>query len=167
MAERAGQQLSDADQERIDKRSGEIYDELNTDPQTTAGARSLLLALDLSQLKWAIATSSRAEQTKASVAALDLPAPPTLIDGSHVKHAKPAPDLLLLAADELETRPAECWYVGDSTWDIRASEAAGMLAVGVTYGAANESDLIDAGADTVTSLGDVESDLRGRGLLRP
>ena len=34
VAERAGRGLSDADQERIDKRSGEIYDQLNTDPGT-------------------------------------------------------------------------------------------------------------------------------------
>ena len=60
---------------------------------------------------------------------------PQLIDGSHVEHAKPAPDLLILAAQKLETRPNACWYVGDSTWDMRAAIAAGMVAVGVAYGA--------------------------------
>ena len=57
--------------------------------------------------------------------------------------------------------------MGDSTWDMRASLAARMVAVGVAYGAALESELIDAGADVVTTLGDLESDLRERGLLRP
>ncbi len=118
-------------------------------------------------MKWAIATSSRAAQTRVSVAALELPEPPLVVDGSHVEHAKPAPDLLLLAAERVEERPSTCWYVGDSTWDMRAAVAAGMVAVGVTYGAADESDLIDAGADVVTSLGELESELRDRGLLRP
>ena len=166
VAERAGRRLSDDEQERIDKRSGEIYDELNTNPVPTAGARSLLVALDRSPLKWAIATSSRAQQTKVSIAALDLPQKPLIIDGSHVEHAKPAPDLLLLAAKKVATAPSHCWYVGDSTWDMRAAVAAGMVAVGVAYGAADESELTDAGADAVTSLGDVESNLRDRGLLR-
>jgi HAD superfamily hydrolase (TIGR01509 family) len=165
VAERAGRDLSEEDQERIDKRSGEIYDELNTDPRPTAGARSLLVALERSYLKWAIATSSRAEQTKVSIAALELPQEPTIVDGSHVEHAKPAPDLLLVAAERLEAEPQNCWYVGDSVWDMRAAVAAYMVAVGVPYGAATEDDLRRAGAAEVAPLGDLESELRVRGLL--
>jgi len=157
--------VSTDDQERIDKRAGEIYDELNTNPKTTYGSRSLLLALEKSPLKWAIATSSRAEQTVLSISALALPERPMLVDGSHVEHAKPAPDLLILAAEKLKTRPNACWYIGDSTWDMRAAIAAGMVGVGVAYGAASDSELLSAGADVVTTLGDVESDLRERGLL--
>lgn len=165
MAQRAGRRLSDDDAERIDKRSGDIYDELNTNPQPTAGARSLLVALERSALQWAIATSSRAEQTKVSIKALELPEDPQVIDGSHVEHAKPAPDLLLLAARKLRTQPADCWYIGDSVWDMRAANAAGMVGVAVPYGAASESELAEAGADSVTELADVESELRARGLL--
>ena len=62
-----------------------------------------------------------------------------IVDGSHVKHAKPAPDLLLLAAEKLETPASACWYVGDSTWDMRAANAADMIAVGVPYGAVSGS----------------------------
>lgn len=158
--------MSEETQERVDKRSGEIYDEINTDPQPTPGSRSLLVALERSALKWAIATSSRAEQTTVSVAALELPEPPLVVDGSHVKHAKPAPDLLLLAAQRLNTAPQKCWYVGDSTWDMRAAVAARMVAVGVTYGAATDDELTGSGADVVTTLAELESNLRERGLLR-
>ena len=167
VAERAGRQLRDEDAERIDKRSGEIYDEINTHPKPTVGARSLLVALERSDLKWAIATSSRAEQTKVSIAALELPEEPKIVDGSHVENAKPAPDLLLLAARNLDTRPEESWYVGDSTWDMRAARGAHMVAVGVAYGAADESDLTDAGANAVSTLSNLESELRDRGLLCP
>jgi len=165
VAQRAGRTLSDDDAERIDKRSGDVYDELNTNPQPTAGARSLLIALERSSLKWAIGTSSRAAQTKVSVKTLELPEDPQIVDGSYVEHAKPAPDLLLLAARKLKTQPADCWYVGDSVWDMRAARAAGMVAVGVTYGAATKSELAEAGADSVTELAEVESELRARGLL--
>ena len=167
IAQRTSRTLRDDDADRIDKRSGDIFDEINTHPQPTAGARSLLIALERSRLKWAIATSSLAAQTKVSIKALELPEDPQVIDGSHVEHAKPAPDLLLLAAHKLETQPADCWYVGDSIWDMRAANAAGMIGVAVPYGAATKSDLVEAGADSVTELAAVESELRARGLLSP
>ena len=101
-------------------------------------------------MPWAIATSSRAEQVASSVGALGLTTPPRIIDGSAVAHAKPAPDLLLLAARQLGADPERCWYVGDSTWDMRAAVAAGMLAIGVTAGAAAGADeLYAAGAAIV------------------
>ena len=54
--------------------------------------------------------------------------------------------------------PAGCWYVGDSTWDMRAASAAGMVAIGVLAGAAvDEGALRDAGATLVVrTLGDLE-----------
>ncbi len=114
------------------------------------GARELLERLDAAGVTWAIATSSRAEQVSASVAALGLDHEPRIVDGSAVEHAKPAPDLLLLAARRLGIRPADAWYVGDSTWDMRAAVAAGMHAIGVLAGAAvAEADLRDAGAAEV------------------
>ena len=51
------------------------------------------------------------------------------MDGSHVKHAKPAPDLLLLAASRLRIEPQRCWAIGDSTWDMRAAVAGGLARV--------------------------------------
>jgi phosphoglycolate phosphatase-like HAD superfamily hydrolase len=166
VAEVAHKHLDDARAEAIDKRSGEIYDELNTNPRPIAGARTLLVALSGSPLPWAIATSSRREQVGVSVRALKLPREPRIIDGSHVEHAKPAPDLLLLAAQQLETPPRSCWYVGDATWDMLASRAASMVGIGVPYGAASRKDLLISGAVILSSHRGLQSDLRRRGLLR-
>jgi HAD superfamily hydrolase (TIGR01509 family) len=165
IAEVAGVRVDDEKAEAIDKRSGEIFNELNTAPRPTRGARPLLLALASSQLPWAIATSSRREQVKTSVDALRLPEPPMIVDGSHVNHAKPAPDLLLLAADQLGIAPGNCWYVGDATWDMLTSGAAGMVGIGVPYGAATKADLRAAGASAVTTLTSLLAELRRRGLL--
>ncbi|HSH22269.1 MAG TPA: HAD hydrolase-like protein, partial [Candidatus Caenarcaniphilales bacterium] len=118
-----GREVDEDRAEAIDRRSGQLYDELNADPRPLPGVRALLLALGRSQLPWAIGTSSRAEQVMASVEALELEKPPLIIDGSHVSHAKPAPDLLLLAAERLSTSPRRCWYVGDATWDMLAARA--------------------------------------------
>lgn len=113
----------------------------------------------------AIGTSSLPQQVQASVAALDLPERPRIVDGGHVKHAKPAPDLLLLAAQQLKVAPGRCWYVGDATWDMLASQAAGMTGIGVPYGAASKKDLLKAGAVAVTTFGSLHAELQRRGLL--
>jgi HAD superfamily hydrolase (TIGR01509 family) len=156
--------LADEVAEWIDHRSGEIYDEINVNPRPTEGAHDLLIALERGSLAWAIATSSRAAQTRVSIAALDLPEPPELVDGSHVEHAKPAPDLLLAAAEALQRDPPDCWCIGDSTWDMRAAAAAGMPAVGVTAGAAvPASALRETGARLVTgTLMELQAELHRR-----
>lgn len=149
VAAAAGIELDDRRAEDLDRRSGEIYETLNTDPRPLPGAVRLLGELDERGLSWAIATSSRRQQVGASVDSLRLSHQPTIVDGTHVEHAKPAPDLLLEAAATLSLPAAACWYVGDATWDMRAAVAAGMPAVGVTSGAVDADALIDAGADRV------------------
>ena len=113
---------------------------------------------------WSIATSSRKDQVATSVAALGLDAEPTIVDASHVEHAKPEPDLLLLAAEELGIEPARCWYVGDSTWDMAAAVAAGMVPIGVTAGAAVGADALrgSGAAVVVSSLDEIAAALRDR-----
>lgn len=149
VAAAAGIELSDERAEALDRRSGEIYETLNTDPRPLPGAADLLMQLKRRGIRWAIATSSRREQVGTSVAALRLPSQPTIVDGSHVEHAKPAPDLLLQAAAALKLPATSCWYVGDSTWDMRAAVTATMVPIGVTTGAADAKVLRAAGARVV------------------
>ena len=153
----AGVNLADGRDEAIDERCGRIYAALNSDPRPFPGAQALLARRDATGLPWAIATSSRRDQVAASVDALQLTRPATVVDGTHVAHAKPAPDLLLLAAGQLGVVPSACWYVGDATWDMLAAVAAGMTAVGVATGAVGADALRAAGAAVVVaSLAAVE-----------
>ena len=166
VAAAAGAEMDDERAEPVDRRSGELYDLLNTDPRPLPGATELLQALATSNLPSAIATSSRAEQVLASVAVLRLKRGPLIVDGSHVAHAKPAPDLLLLTAQRLGLAPDACWYVGDATWDMLAARAAAMVAIGVPTGAVDARALREAGADAaVDSLWDVSAELSRRGLI--
>ena len=156
VAAEAGRPIDDGRAEAIDRRSGEIYSELNLDPRPLPGARELLQALEVNGLRWAIATSSRREQVDASVDALRLPRRPAIIDGSHVAHAKPAPDLLLHAARDLGVDPVRTWCVGDLVWNMRAALSAGMRVVGVATGAATVRDLEESGASlTVRDLAEL------------
>jgi beta-phosphoglucomutase-like phosphatase (HAD superfamily) len=150
VADAAGMPIDRARAEAIDRRAGARFDEVNRSPRTLPGVRPVLEMLDREGVTWAIATSSRPEQVAASVAALDLDADARIVDGSHVRHAKPAPDLLLLAARELGHAAAGLWYVGDSTWDMHAAVAAEMVPIGVLAGAAVGADALrDAGAAVV------------------
>jgi HAD superfamily hydrolase (TIGR01509 family) len=158
-----GRELDDQAAERIDRAAGEAFDRRNTAPRTLPGLASVLATIEDLGLTWVIATSSRKAQVAVSVAALGIEHEPDIVDGSHVEHAKPAPDLLLLAAERLGLPPERCWAVGDSTWDIRAAAAAGMAGIGVTAGSAvPEDDLRAAGAArVVASLEDLAALLRG------
>ena len=150
VAEAAGRPIDAERAEEIDRASGAAFDRRNRVPRPLPGVAPLVAALDARAIPWAIATSSRPEQVEGSVAALDLPRDPLIVDGSHVEHAKPAPDLLWLSADRLGVNRARCWYVGDSTWDMRAAVAAGMPGVAVTAGAAvGREALAEAGAVVV------------------
>jgi beta-phosphoglucomutase-like phosphatase (HAD superfamily) len=153
--------IDDDEAEAIDRRSGELYNGRNTTPRPLPGVRELVAAIETRGLRWSIATSSRKAQVASSVQALGLEGEPAITDASHVEHAKPEPDLLLLAARELGVPPERCWYVGDSTWDMLAARAARMTPIAVTAGSAvDEATLADAGAAAVVgSLLDVAAAL--------
>ncbi len=161
----AGARLSEAEIAAIDRRAGAIFSELNRLPIPLPGARDVLLALTDGPIPAVIATSSLGAQVSASVDALGLPRRPTIVDGEHVEHAKPAPDLLLLAAERVDVLPSACWYVGDATWDFLACVAAGMTGIAVPTGAVDGGTLLEAGAEVVIdSLDELTSELRRRGL---
>jgi len=52
VAEAAGRTIDSALADEIDRRAGEIYSELNTDPKPLPGARELLQALNDMGLPW-------------------------------------------------------------------------------------------------------------------
>jgi HAD superfamily hydrolase (TIGR01509 family) len=145
----AGRPIDEARSEEVDRLSGEIYERMNR-PRPLPGVAEVVAAIEAAGITWAIATSSRKDQVKTSVDALGLDDEPTIIDASHVKNAKPEPDLLLYAAKEEGVDPARCWYVGDSTWDMVSAVAAGMIAIGVEAGSGVGGDALrSAGAAVV------------------
>jgi HAD superfamily hydrolase (TIGR01509 family) len=162
---RAGRTIDHDEAEAIDSRCGELYEQLNIAPRPLPGVQELVETLDRAGVPWAIATSSRREQVTTSVEALPIDHEPTIVDGSHVKHAKPEPDLLLLGAERLDVDPTRCWYVGDSTWDIASAIAAGMLPIGVTAGSAVSREILaGAGAALVVeTLAELVDRIQGEG----
>lgn len=128
-------------------------------------------ALKAAGLRLALASSSK--NAAAMLARLKLPDGRTLLQlfdadlsGRDVPKGKPDPALFLLAADAVETPPAQCVVVEDAPAGIRAARAGGMTALGIAR-LGDEALLREAGADlVVTSLDQVEVAALADGALR-
>lgn len=56
-----------------------------------------------------------------------------LVSDNMVENSKPAPDGILLAASLMKLDPRECFYVGDSSMDIRAANGARAMGVAALW----------------------------------
>ena len=146
VAEHAGVQLAAGVDEDIDRVAGDRFSELNQHPRPLPGVAGSTAGWRLPACPGPSPRRAAPTRALASVAALGPARSPIVVDGSDVEHAKPAPDLLLKAADRLHTDPRATWYVGDSKWDMLAAVAAGMTAIGVATGATSRDNLAAAGA---------------------
>jgi pyrophosphatase PpaX len=72
----------------------------------------------------------------------------TVVGGDETEQHKPHPAPLLLALERLGARPEDATYVGDSPFDMQAAKAAGLHAIGVSWGRIHTADKL-ADADVV------------------
>lgn len=123
-----------------------------------AGMHQLVTDLIEAGAKVGIATSRRRGSAQRLKELLGLDERLPLLVGLEdtVAH-KPAAGPLLLAAQRLGSEPGDCVYVGDALVDLRAARAAGMLGVGVTWGAGVPGELRAESAHVVV---DEVADLR-------
>ena len=73
----------------------------------------------------------------------------TVVGGDETKDHKPHPAPLLLALERLGAAPEDAAYVGDSPFDMQAAKAAGMHAVGVTWGGIHGREALTAADEIV------------------
>jgi beta-phosphoglucomutase family hydrolase len=71
-----------------------------------------------------------------------------IVTQEQVQNTKPAPDLFLLAAKELNQKPEDCIVFEDAINGVLAAKAANMFCIAVTTGESKEA-LQKAGADIV------------------
>ena len=72
-----------------------------------------------------------------------------IVGGDSLPYLKPRPEPLLAALEACGAAPDEAAMVGDGEPDMRAARAAGLFAVGVTYGFRDRATLEAAGADAI------------------
>ncbi len=93
-----------------------------------------------------------------------------VVNSSDVGQSKPAPDIVRAALDAVGVAPENAVMLGDTVYDVRAANAAGVACIGLMCGGIGERELQEAGAAAVYGnpaelLGDLDASPVGR-LLR-
>ncbi|MDP9283991.1 MAG: HAD-IA family hydrolase [Actinomycetota bacterium] len=65
-----------------------------------------------------------------------------VVGGDETDRHKPDPAPLVLALERLSALPADAAYIGDSPFDMQAAKAAGLYAVGVSWGRIHGRDAL-------------------------
>lgn len=118
------------------------------------GARALLQDLSALRVPMAVATSTRGARARVKLARSGIDHYFShVVTSSDVAHAKPAPDLYLLAARRLDMAPHECIALEDSAFGVRAAAAAGIRVIQIP-------DLVPA-SDLTRSLAEVAPSIDG------
>jgi HAD superfamily hydrolase (TIGR01509 family) len=154
-----GEEAEGSDGDAIRAEEGEAYGELIGEVQAMNGATELLRELREDGAKTILASSAKAEEVEHYLDLLDAR---DLVEGwttsADVERTKPYPDLVRAALEKVGgDGPAV--MVGDSTWDVKAAEAAGIPTLAVLTGGFSEEELREAGAAEVfESIGELRED---------
>jgi HAD superfamily hydrolase (TIGR01509 family) len=154
-----GEEGERADGEAIRDSEGEAYGELIGEVQAMSGSTELLRELREDGAKAIFSSSAKAEEVEHY---LDLLEARDLVEGwttaADVERTKPHPDLIQVALEKAG-KGGPAVMVGDSTWDVKAAEAAGIPTLAVLTGGFSEEELREAGAaDVVKSIGVLRKD---------
>ena len=102
------------------------------------GADTIVENLSSNGLKIGLVTSSQKQYLEIKMQPLKQAGVEELfeviITTDDVLKRKPAPDPLITCAQQLDMKPGNCVYVGDTATDIKAGKAAGMRTIGVLTG---------------------------------
>lgn len=94
------------------------------------GVRDLLVQLRSQGVKLGLASSSKNAGTVLSrVGIADLF--DAVVDGTMIKNSKPDPEVFLLAAERLRSKPSECLVFEDAEAGVEAAVRAGMKSIGI------------------------------------
>jgi HAD superfamily hydrolase (TIGR01509 family) len=154
-----GEEAEDSHGDAIREAEGEAYGELIGEVQAMKGATELLRELREDGAKTILASSAKAEEVEHYLDLLDAR---DLVEGwttsADVERTKPDPDLVHAALEKVGGE-SPAVMVGDSTWDVKAAEAAGIPTLAVLTGGFSEEELREAGAAEVfESIGALRKD---------
>lgn len=151
----AGDEVEQAHGDELRSAHSEEYEAFIDEVQPLPGAKQMLRRLSEAGVTIAWASSGKRKEVDHYLEVLeakDIVAVSTSSDDA--ESSKPAPDILEVALSKLDN-PGTALMVGDSTWDFRAAQAAGVAGLAVRTGGFSPEELREAGAeDVVESLED-------------
>lgn len=138
---------------------GEAYGELIGEVEPMEGARDLIEKLRGDGAAIILASSAKEDEVEHYLDLLDAR---ELVDAwttsADVERTKPAADLVH-AALEKAGGGGPALMIGDSVWDVKAAEAAGVPTLAVLTGGFSREELREAGAvEVVESIGELRVD---------
>ena len=151
----------DADDEKVDllvRTYREHYTPLHSELRAFPGMVELLRDLHGEGRKTGIVSAKRRDIVELAFDALNFGHLIDVVVGSdEAPRGKPHPDQILLALERLDVSAGDAAYVGDAPFDVAAAKAAGVHAIGVTWGGIHtrermEEEGPDAVVDTVEEL---------------
>ncbi|MCW4116153.1 phosphoglycolate phosphatase [Aurantimonas sp. MSK8Z-1] len=145
-----GKEIDPATRDKVVERFEAIYGPQSTQRTVlNAGAVEGILALQQRGWRLGVVTNKAAAATETVLAHFGLADHMAIVVGGDAgPERKPAPGLLLLAAEKLGLAPSDIVFVGDSDNDVIAAEAAGMTAI-VMRGGYSTRPVEDLGADLI------------------
>ena len=156
MLEWAGTEMNLEQKEVLLRQKNEHYLELIQEMDRTEILPGVLTILDFAKdNNVPVALGSASKNAQLILKKLDLlPYFDSIVDGTHVTHSKPNPEVFLLGAKNLKTPANQCVVFEDAAAGVAAAKAAQMVAVGI--GDAKEL----AAADYIfSSLESIDSNL--------
>ena len=132
----------DADYERLREEFLAAYrDNIFVHSTLFEGVESLLTRLENDKISWGIVTNKPGWLTKPLLDQMQLSRRAAcIVSGDSAPRAKPAPDTLLLACEQIKLTPSECVYIGDDKRDIDAAKACNMPVLAARWGYLGENE---------------------------
>lgn len=125
-------ELTEPLDELIEKYDATVMRLLEEPVEALPGVRALIAELQRRGVPFGLASSSLRQWVEATLAGLGVRQDfGVVVTGSDVDNGKPAPDLYLMAADQLDIPGEQCIAIEDTPSGLAAARAAGMLTVQV------------------------------------
>jgi pyrophosphatase PpaX len=148
------EQMADFDAEKADELAHayrEFYAPLHSELKAFPGMIDLLRTLDGEGRQLGVVSAKRGDIVQLAFEALGFGEVMDVVVGSdEAPRGKPHPDQILVALERLGVDGNETAYVGDAPFDVAAAKAAGVRAIGVTWGGIHARERMEAeGPDAV------------------
>ena len=131
-----------------------IFKNFEAELKPITGIFELLASINKAKCVASSSSLERLDLTLKLTGLLDLFSP-HIFSSEQVNRGKPAPDLFLFAAEQMQVHPDRCIVIEDSLTGVRAGVAAGMKVIGFTGGShiqmGHQEKLLDAGAVEIFS----------------
>jgi phosphoglycolate phosphatase len=154
-----GDNFQEYDEETLRQQFLDHYESnISNDTVFFVGIVDLLTYLDNAQIPWGVVTNKPGYLTEKLLKDFkEFETCKVCYCGDTFEHRKPHPEPLLKAAEVINVKPQDIWYVGDAPRDMEAATAANMISVLARYGYLTEEELarqwdVDIQVDSATEL---------------